>query len=158
MKPVAVTVNAEAPAPPDETFAIVAPIDLATIFHKVGPIPAVTGVEDQTGEWDHVGASRRPQLSDGTSVFEQLTEFDAPEKFAYDVSGFTNAFRHLVKQAHGRWLFTPSNTGTHIEWTYEFDPQPGRRWILRVGVAPIWRRSMTRAIDGAIREVERRTN
>jgi hypothetical protein len=54
---IAVTVETDVRAPLEATFGTIVPIDLARIFRGLGPLPAVTGTREQTGGWDHVGAS-----------------------------------------------------------------------------------------------------
>jgi hypothetical protein len=73
-KTVAVTVHARAAAPPQHAFRVNVPIDLSLVFKGWGTFRAVRGVKNQTGAWDHVGASRNPVLSDGTTANETLTE------------------------------------------------------------------------------------
>ena len=65
---VAVTVQTRTAAPPQYAFKVNVPIDLSLVFKGWGPFPAVRGVENQTGAWDHVGTSRNPVLSDGTTA------------------------------------------------------------------------------------------
>jgi len=68
---VPVTVQTRSPLTPGELFAFVVPVDLTLVFRGWGPFPAVRGTENQTGAWDGVGQSRNPQLSDGSTAFEQ---------------------------------------------------------------------------------------
>ena len=84
------------------------------------------GWKNQTGAWDHVGASRNPILSDGTTASETLTEYTVGHSFAYEVTGFTNILGRLVEGVRGEWTFTPDGEGTVIRWTYEFKPRRGR--------------------------------
>jgi hypothetical protein len=58
-KTVVVTVQTRAAVPPQHAFKVNVPIDLTLVFKGWGPFPAVRGAENQTGAWDHVGASRR---------------------------------------------------------------------------------------------------
>jgi hypothetical protein len=155
MRPiVSVTVRATTPAPPESAFAIVMPIDLATIFTGYGPLPAVTRTIDQTGPWNQVGVSRKPVLSDGTMAFEQITEYAPPSSFAYEVSGFTNVLGRLVTGARGGWQFSASaDGGTEIVWTYAFRPRPWRRALVAVAIAPLWRRYMRRALGLAVEQI-----
>src|SRR5262245_49031130 len=74
-KTVAVTVQTRAAVPPQQAFKVNVPIDLSLVFKGWGPFPAVRGVENQTGAWDHVGVSPNPVLSDGTTATETLTEY-----------------------------------------------------------------------------------
>jgi Polyketide cyclase / dehydrase and lipid transport len=146
---VRVTVQTRVDVAPARAFAVVAPIDLTLIFTGFGPLPAVTAVRDQTGSWDAVGQSRSPQLSDGTSATERLTEYAPPHSFAYEVTGFSNSLRRLVEGARGEWTFTPDGAGAVIRWTYEFKPLPYRKALVRRVLAPAWRPYMRRALAAA---------
>jgi hypothetical protein len=153
-KTVAVTVQTRAAASPQHAFTVNVPIDLSLVFKGWGPFPAVPGVKNQTGAWDHVGASRNPVLSDGTTANETLTEYTAGHSFAYEVTGFTNILGKLVEGVRGEWTFTPDGEGTVIRWTYEFKPRPGRYFLIRRGLAPLWQHYMQAGIEAAARACE----
>jgi hypothetical protein len=156
-RPVPVTVHARTAVPVDETFVTAVEIDLTLIFRGLGPLPAVVGTRDQTGPWDRVGVSRRPELSDGSTAFEEITAYRRPEYFEYEVSRFTNGLRLLVTGARGDWTFSPTpDGGTAIAWTYTFRALPFRRIAVRLLVAPVWRRYMRRALAATVGEVDRR--
>jgi hypothetical protein len=89
------------------------------------PIPGVRGSKNQTGPWDHVGASRNPDLTDGSTATGTLTEYTTGHSFAYELTGFTNILDRLAYGVRGKWTFTPDGTGHVIRWTYEFKPLPG---------------------------------
>jgi hypothetical protein len=153
---VPVTVRATADVAPRPAFEAAASVDLAKIFTGFGPLPAVVGVRDQTGSWDHVGVSRRPVLSDGTAAFELITQYEPHSHFAYEVSGFTNALGRFVTGARGSWTFEPTaDGGTAIEWTYAFRSRRLRRTLVRLVIAPVWRLYMRRALDATVRELRR---
>ena len=149
---VPVTSQVRSPLAPGDLFAFVVPIDLSLIFRGWGPFPGVRGVENQTGAWGGVGQSRNPQLSDGSTAFEQLTEYTPGHSFAYELSGFTGPMRHLARGVRGEWTFTPDGTGTVIRWTYEFSPLPGRRFLTQQIVGPLWRRYMAAGLKATVRE------
>ncbi|HKP08542.1 MAG TPA: SRPBCC family protein [Microbacterium sp.] len=149
---VPVTVQTRSPLAPGELFAFVVPVDLALVFRGWGPFPGVRGTENQTGAWDRAGQSRSPQLSDGSTAFEQLTEYTKGHSFAYELSAFTGQMRHLVRGVRGEWTFTPDGTGTVVRWTYEFSPLAGRRFVIQWLVAPLWRRYMVSALRATVRE------
>src|SRR4029077_19861754 len=86
-----------AAASPQHAFKVNVPIDLSLVFKGWGPFPAVVGVQNQTGAWDHVGASRNPVLSDQTTANETLTEYTVGHSFACEVTGFTNILGRLVE-------------------------------------------------------------
>jgi hypothetical protein len=92
-KTVPVTVQQRAAIPPRRAFEIITPIDLSLVFKGWGPFPAVRGVNNQSGEWDHVGASRTPILSDGSTATERLTEYTAGHSFAMRRPGRSGRWR-----------------------------------------------------------------
>lgn len=153
---VPVTVRATITVSPERTFRAAAPIDLTLIFTGYGPLPAVVGVDNQSGAWDHVGVERNPRLSDGTTAHEQITDYNPPSDFAYEVNAFTNIMNRFVHGARGSWTFTPTGDGgTAIEWTYAFQPRRFRTLAVRLLIAPLWRPYMRRALAATVREVHR---
>ncbi len=153
---VPVTVRATTGLAPKQAFEAGVRVDLTKIFTGFGPLPAVVGIRDQTGSWDHVGVSRRPVLSDGTTAFEQVTRYEPGSYFAYEVSGFTNALGRFVIGARGSWTFDPTaDGGAAIEWTYAFRPRRLRRTLVRLVIAPVWRLYMRRVLEATVRELRR---
>jgi hypothetical protein len=151
---VPVTVQARTPVAPGSAFDIVVPIDLSRVFHGWGPFPGVRGAKNQTGAWDHVGASRNPDLSDGSTATERLTEYTSGHSFGYEITGFTNMLGKIAEGVRGEWTFTPDQQGTVIRWTYEFKPRPGCHPVIAFGLAPVWRRYMLDAIRATVSAVE----
>lgn len=151
---VAVTVQTRSTLSPEDAFRLNVPIDLSVVFKGWGPFPGVRGVKNQTGAWDGVGQSRQPNLTDGSTAFERLTEYTAPSSFAYEVTGFTNVLRRLIQGIRGEWTFTPDGDGTLIRWTYEFKPLPGRMFLVRRMVAPLWKQYMQQGVEGSARGAE----
>jgi hypothetical protein len=111
-------------------------------------------VNNQTGQWDHVGASRNPDLTDGSTATEALSEYTHGHSFAYELSGFTNVVGRLAHGVRGEWTFTPDGDGTLIRWTYEFKPRAGRHVLLRFGLAPLWRKYMRVALVKTVAVLE----
>ncbi|WP_022927248.1 SRPBCC family protein [Patulibacter americanus] len=153
---VPVTVQGRTSVPPETAFDVVVPIDLSLIFTGWrGIFPGVRGSKNETGPWDHVGASRNPDLADGSTATETLAEYTRPSSFAYTLVDFTNVLGRLVGGVRGEWTFAPDGTGTLIRWTYEFKPLPGRTVIMRRIVGPLWRRYMAQALRATIEVAER---
>ncbi len=150
---VPVTVEQQSTAPPETVFAVIVPIDLPLIFHRLGPLPGVAGAHEQSGPWDSPGRTRVPRFTDGSTAFEELLEYTPPHSFAYRVSRFTNpTLRLLVDHIRGEWTFTPDGDATTIRWTYAFAPR--HRLLVRYGLAPIWRVYMKAALTRAVAETE----
>lgn len=151
---VPVIVQTRSRVSPEENFRIIVPIDLSQVFKAWGPFPGVVAVRNQTGDWDGMGQSRNPELSDGSTALERLTEFTAPHSFAYEIVDFTGSMRFLVSGIRGEWTFTPDGSGTLIRWCYEFKPLRGRSWLLRGMIVPLWRRYMRKGLDESRRIAE----
>lgn len=154
---VPVTVQARTAVDPVTVFEVVVPIDLSLVFLRWGPFPGVRGASNQAGPWDHVGASRNPDLTDGSTATETLTEYDSGRSFAYEITDFTNVLGRLASGVRGEWTFTPDGDGTLIRWTYEFKPRPACYVPIQVGLAPFWRRYMLRGLNATVAAVERAT-
>lgn len=149
-----VTVEQRTQVDQETTFQTIAPIDLSVVFKAWGPFPSVDGVTDQTGPWDTPGTLRRPQLGDGSSVVEQLTEYTAPHSFAYELRDFTGSLRYVVDHIRGEWTMTPDGSGTMVRWTYAFYPRPGRGWLVRVVLSRLWRAYAGRMLAATLEYVE----
>lgn len=151
---VPVTVQVRSTLAPARAFEIIVPIDLSLVFKKWGPIPGVRGTSNQTGAWDAVGQSRNPDLTDGSTADERLTEYTPGHSFAYELNGFTGPMRLVVAGVRGEWTFSPDGPGTMIRWTYEFTAARGRFLLLRWGLVPVWRRYMRNAVTATARAAE----
>jgi Polyketide cyclase / dehydrase and lipid transport len=149
---IAVTVQAATRAAPPVAFDVIVPIDLSTIFVASRVMPGVVGVRDQSGPWDRAGATRVVQLTDGSEAPERLTRVNRPHGFSYRVGPFSGPLRLLVSHADGAWEFTPAAGGaTSLRWTYTFAALAGRGGLVRVALAPLWRRYAQRALGLAAR-------
>ena len=157
-KTVPVTVQTRAALAPRDAFDVIVPIDLSLVFKGWGPFPAVRGVKNQTAAWDHAGPSRNPDLSDGSTAMERLTEYTAGHSFGYELTHFTGVLRRFISGIRGEWTFTPDGTATVIRWTYEFKPLRGRDALVRFGIAPLWRRYMRLSVEAAVRIAEESRN
>jgi hypothetical protein len=124
-------------------------------YPRSGPLPAVTEVRDQSGNWDGVGQTRQLMLSDGGSVVEQTTNVDRLGYFAYNLSDFQKLFGAIVESARAEWTFTSAPNGTLIHWRYTFHPRPGYGLVLAAIVRFLWAPYMAKVLPGIVREVER---
>ncbi len=105
MRPIVVEVRGQVVAPIEQVFDVFMPMDLRKIMVGYGPLPAVTAIEDQTGDWNSVGESRIIRLADGNGMLEVLTSVERPRRFAYTVGELTHILRFLVMRFHGEWIF-----------------------------------------------------
>ncbi len=141
----------------EQAFLGVVPINLSSIFTGFGPLPAVTGVTDQVGDWDAVGQTRSVLFSDGSLAKERLTEYKNPQYFSYILSDFTGVLRFLTTSANGEWWFKPvSENKTHIKWRYAFNSRnvaasPFLWFITKL----IWRGYMKKALSLSKSQIEK---
>jgi hypothetical protein len=132
-----------------DAFEQIVPIDLTSIFKGYGPLPSVTGIEHQVGNWDASGQTRTVHLSDRSSVQELLTKYEHPRHFGYTVSDFTGVLGFLTTSANGEWWFSDNSSDqTTIEWRYTFNA----RSILAVPILwlithLLWRNYMNNALQ-----------
>jgi Polyketide cyclase / dehydrase and lipid transport len=139
----------------EATYWAILEVDLKILFAGWGPLPAVLGIKDERGRWDHPGATRRPQLSDGSSALETLTEVYPPDSFVYEISEITGLLGKLVAWVHSEWEFTSVTGGTSVRWLYEVHPRPRRGLLVRFGLGPLWRAYMRRSLARVLAEVDR---
>jgi Polyketide cyclase / dehydrase and lipid transport len=151
------TVQTRSWVSPADAYRVIVPLDLSLVFKAWGPFPGVNGASNQTGAWDAAGQTRNPELTDGSTAFELLTEVTPGHSFAYETTGFTNILGKLIEGIRGEWTFTPDGSATLIRWTYEFKPLPGRYQVLKWIVVPLWRHYMQNGLNNSARAAEERT-
>ena len=151
-----VRVAATANAPVGKTFETIVPIDVPTIMPGYGPLPAVMGVENQTGKWDGVGQTRVVRLADETTAREEITLYQAPSRFGYSVSDWSGALKFLARAAKSEWRFDEiSPIKTRISWNYAFAPRSmWTAWLLLPIVQGLWRGAMKQALRECVRQSE----
>ncbi len=102
---------------------------LLKVLKKYGPIPAVARTHVLAGPWGRPGANRTISFTDGSTLHEEITDFQRPGYFAYRISEFHgNTLEHLATSATGCWTFETIEGKTHIEWIYSFEP---KSWLAR---------------------------
>ncbi|MBH0129400.1 SRPBCC family protein [Salinibacterium sp. NK8237] len=152
---VTATAHARTRTNAQQAYEFSGPLDPGQFYPRFGPLPAVVTVLEQSGTWNAVGHSRRLVLSDGGHVIETITDADAPELFAYELSDFQKLFGMLVSGARAEWRFDDRSTGSRIRWSYTFFAKPARGWIVWLIVRLWWGRYMRRVLPPIAREVER---
>ena len=151
-----VTIAATANAPINKTFETIVPIDVPTIMPGYGPLPAATGVENQTGNWNAVGQTRTVRLADSTTAREEITLYEAPNRFGYKVSDWSGAMKFLARHAKSEWSFREiAPNQTRITWRYAFAPRSiWTTWLLLAVVQLLWRGAMKQALCECVRQTE----
>lgn len=138
----------EVAKPPELVFDFaVACESFPRVLLPLWPVPGITGAEMLDGAEPKPGARRRIQLSDGSSVEEELLAFDRPIRHRYRwTEPPAPPLGWLVRSGEGDWTFTPSSRGTRIRWTYRFEPSSALAAPLALPIVPLFRRWMSRGL------------
>ena len=104
-------------------FDAVLPMALPRLFgRRAGVLPAVTGTERQTGDWDAAGDSRTILLADRSTVRETLLVVRRPEEFTYRLADPTGPMKAVIGGVDGRFGFTKAGTGVRVTWAWTIHP------------------------------------
>ena len=150
------TVQTNVTANQADAFEHIVPIDLTSIFTGYGPLPSVTGTQNQVGAWNTAGQTRTVCFSDHSAAQELLTQYEYPRYFSYTVSNFTGLLRFVTTSAHGEWWFSVGTLGqTNIKWRYEFNAHSIMAvpllWII---INLLWRSYMSQALQLSKAQIE----
>ena len=99
------------------------------------------------------GVVRRLEMKDGSSLDEEIVEFEPPLKFAYKITGLRAPLGLLIGEMGGRWTFTPYGAGTRVAWTYWGEL---RSPLLYGLAAPLFRVFMQRAMQECLQRLKDR--
>ena len=109
------------------------------------------------GEWPDVGATRRVEQEDGHFVLERVL-VSQPDRFEYQIWGFTGAVGNNVDHVHGVMEFIPlGDDQTRMNWSYKVKPNAGwkrplvQRFVNRQ-ITPF----LTTSIDKTLEQAEAR--
>jgi hypothetical protein len=81
-------------------------------------LPAVISTSSRTGPWNVPGSSRIVYLKNGSTAREEVTGYERPAYFSYEMNHFTFALRFLATAAKGQWWFVADGSATRIRWRY----------------------------------------
>lgn len=143
-------------APIEEVFKFIVAEDvLPKILKRYRIIPAVTGSTIHKGDWETPGSYRTVHFANGTTLREELNNFDRPDFFAYTVSDFSGFQRRLTTHGRGEWMFDEIDDVTHVSWTYTFHARNRvKRPIVRLFVRTDFKTYMRRSIELIKKQIE----
>ena len=122
-----------------------------------GPLPGVTKATMRGGAAPAPGALREIQLSDGSSVEEEVLAFDRPDCHRYRwTRPPAPPLGWLVRSGEGEWRFSASARGTRIAWRYRFELSHALAAPLALPIVALFRRWMARGLTRVRDELERR--
>jgi hypothetical protein len=96
-------------------------LNLPKVFTGYGPVPAILKAETLENEPFQAGSIRRVYNADGSVIDEKMIELSRPTQQQYQlVRGFKPPFSWLFQGAGGDWTFSPTASGTLVEWKFNF--------------------------------------
>jgi len=125
------------------------------LFTGFGPIPGLRKIV-LNGPLA-VGATRDLEDNAGVVLKERIDALEPGRRHAYTLSGLQPPLAWLARAGHADWHFVPSNEGTRVVWTYDFELTSPLvlplAWPLLQG---FMRTAMLRCLDAMARELEPR--
>lgn len=136
-------------AGPEVVFDLAASVEgFARFVKPSGPIPGVVSGQMIGGAVPAAGARRVLQMSDGSTVEEEILAFERPGLHHYRWANPPAApLSWLVRGAESRWVFRPSATGTALQWTYDFTLASPLAFPFALVVVQLFKRWMTQALE-----------
>jgi hypothetical protein len=123
------------------------------LFKGFGPIPGLRRIS-LNGPLA-VGATRDLEDNSGLVLTERIDALEPGRRHAYTLSGLHPPLAWLARVGHADWHFIPSNTGTRVVWTYEFELTGFLAWPLAWPLLQGFMRvAMQRCLDAIARELE----
>ena len=156
MPTVAITLSTTIRASLEHVFDFVVAEDvLPKVLLGYGPLPAVSSTSDLHGRWDQPGSYRTVHLADGNTAREEVTDYQRPGYFAYQISNFTFALRHLATKGQGQWWFRSTSEGTSVRWRYTYTSRSVLTYPLLWGFAQwFWRGYMRVGLKATKQQLE----
>jgi len=113
----------EIPKPPEQVFDLAVSCDgLVQILRPVGVIPGVAKAEMNGGAKPATGARRSVTMTDRSTMDEEIILFERPSRHVYRWANRPALpFSLLVRSGEGDWTFSPSGSGTRVDWLYTFE-------------------------------------
>jgi SAM-dependent methyltransferase len=134
---------------PEEVFDFaVDPANFARIFGAL-PMVSESSTSAVIGAAElKAGARRRITLLDGSTIIHEVLELNRPLRHRYHWSSAPKLLGRVIQDVEADWTFTPSASGTTIDWTYclELQTRLSHR-MLRLPLSIAVERWMQRALE-----------
>jgi hypothetical protein len=123
----------------ERVFDFIVAEDVVLNFLKTPP--AIVAVEDQSGTWNHAGASRTAVMDNGNRFRETIIAYQRPYLFHYMLTGFSGApLEGMVNEAIAIFIVQPYGPRAHINWHYAFRPGSDARLAdTRAFMRDVWK-------------------
>lgn len=97
------------------------PAAAAEFFRGFGPIPAIDCVRPLSQPALAAGARREVVLVDGSTLLEEIVEFERPLRHRYRIERFGPPLSHLLRTGEGSWTFADEAGGARVSWSYQYE-------------------------------------
>ena len=123
----------------ERVFDFIVAEDVVVLFRKSSP--AIVAVEEQTGTWNHPGASRIIVMDNGNRFRESIIAYQRPYLFHYMLTEFSGAQQKgIVNEAIAMFMMQPYGPRTHVSWHYAMRPESDARLAdARAFMQNVWR-------------------
>ena len=123
----------------ERVFDFIVAEDVVVLFRKSSP--AIVAVEEQTGTWNHPGASRIIVMDNGNRFRESIIAYQRPYLFHYMLTEFSGApQKGIVNEAIAMFMMQPYGPRTHVSWHYAMRPESDARLAdARPFMQNVWR-------------------
>jgi hypothetical protein len=123
----------------ERVFDFIVAEDVVVHFRKTSP--AIVAVEDQTGTWNHAGASRIIVMDNGNRFRETIIAYQRPYLFHYMLTEFSGApQKGMVNEAIAIFIVQPYGPRAHVSFHYAMRPESDARLAdTRAFMQNVWR-------------------
>lgn len=94
--------------------------ELPNWLTKKGPIYGIKKVTVEGQHYDSVGDKRLIERGDDATLVEELISCNPYANYAYQITDFSDFFRHLTVKGFGRFWFDTYKDQTRVRWEYSF--------------------------------------
>ena len=114
----------------ERVFDFIVAEDVVVHFRKTSP--AIAAVEDQSGTWNHAGASRIVVMDNGNRFRETIIAYQRPYLFHYMLTEFSGApQKGVVNEAIAMFIVQPYGPRAHVNFHYAMRPESEHGSLIR---------------------------
>lgn len=99
---------------------IMSPKELPNWLTKKGPVYGIRKVTLEGKHYEAVGDKRLIERGDDGTLVEELISCNPYANYAYQISDFSDFFKHLTSKGYGRFWFDTVKDQTRVRWEYSF--------------------------------------
>jgi uncharacterized protein YndB with AHSA1/START domain len=122
--------------------------NFSRFMQPLGPIPGVTKTSLADGAVLAPGVHRNVQMSDGSSLVEEILSVIRPREQRYRwLRPPATPLALFVRGAESTWTFQSASTGTQFSWHYRFELKSVVFYPLGLLLVALFKRWMQKALE-----------